>query len=247
MTSQDVQLTVAVGAPDDVAPVGPLHRGSLPPQLAQPSQVLVTASASADYLLSLVVLDPALGGDYLTTWASDVVVTVTAGQSSATRILAVGDMVRLADADSASAILIRADKGDETLGVPATGIRSRPTPAAKTRAHDVLGRGTHDQQRAAGHEAHPDLGASGDREAAGHPGDQEDHGVPAGRADPAHSRRRAVARAVGAVQGRPHLGAARPQRADVLSAHVERAAADPPRSRRLSARRSRKVPCRPRW
>jgi hypothetical protein len=29
-------------------------------------------------------------------------------------------MVRLADADSASAILIRADKGDETLGVPAT-------------------------------------------------------------------------------------------------------------------------------
>jgi capsular polysaccharide biosynthesis protein len=120
VTSQDVQLTVAVGAPDDVAPVGPLHRGSVPPQLAEPSPELVTASDSADYLLSLVVLDPALGGDYLTTWASDVVVTVTAGQSSATRILAVGDMVRLADADSASAVLIRADKGDETLGVPAT-------------------------------------------------------------------------------------------------------------------------------
>ena len=119
-TSQDVRLTVAVGAPDDVAPVGPLHCGSLPPQLAKPSQELVTASASADYLLSLVVLDPALGGDYLTTWASDVVVTVTAGQSSATRILAVGDMVRLAGAESASAVLIRADKGDETLGVPAT-------------------------------------------------------------------------------------------------------------------------------
>jgi capsular polysaccharide biosynthesis protein len=120
VTSQDVQLTVAVGAPDDVAPVGPLRRGSRTPQLAQPSQELVSASASADFLLSLVVLDPALGGDYLTTWASDVVVTVTAGQSSATRILAVGDMVRLADADSASAVLIRADKGDETLGLPAT-------------------------------------------------------------------------------------------------------------------------------
>ena len=120
VTSQDVQLTVAVGAPDDVAPVGPLRRGSRSPQLAQPSQELVSASASADFLLSLVVLDPALGGDYLTTWASDVVVTVTAGQSSATRILAVGDMVRLAEADSASAVLIRADKGDETLGLPAT-------------------------------------------------------------------------------------------------------------------------------
>jgi hypothetical protein len=29
-------------------------------------------------------------------------------------------MVRLAEADSASAVLIRADKGDETLGLPAT-------------------------------------------------------------------------------------------------------------------------------
>jgi hypothetical protein len=97
-----------------------LRGGSRSPQLAQPSQELVSASSSADFLLSLVVLDPALGGDYLTTWASDVVVTVTAGQSSATRILAVGDMVRLAEADSASAVLIRADKGDETLGLPAT-------------------------------------------------------------------------------------------------------------------------------
>ena len=118
--SQDVHLTVAVGAPDDIAPVGPLRGGSRPVQLAQPSQELVSASDAADYLLSLVVLDPALGGDYLTTWASDVVVTVTAGQSSATRILAVGDMVRLAEADSVSAVLIRADKGDETLGLPAT-------------------------------------------------------------------------------------------------------------------------------
>ena len=120
VASQDVHLTVAVGAPDDIAPVGPLRGGSRPAQLAQPSQELVSASDAADYLLSLVVLDPALGGDYLTTWASDVVVTVTAGQSSATRILAVGDMVRLAEADSVSAVLIRADKGDETLGLPAT-------------------------------------------------------------------------------------------------------------------------------
>jgi capsular polysaccharide biosynthesis protein len=120
VTSQGEQLTVAVGAPDDIAPVGPLRRGSRPPQLAQPSPELVAASESADYLLSLVVLDPALGGDYLTTWASDVVVTVTAGQSTATRILAVGDMIRLADADAVSAVLIQADKGDETLGLPVT-------------------------------------------------------------------------------------------------------------------------------
>jgi hypothetical protein len=45
---------------------------------------------------------------------------VTAGQSTATRILAVGDMIRLADADAVSAVLIQADKGDETLGLPVT-------------------------------------------------------------------------------------------------------------------------------
>jgi capsular polysaccharide biosynthesis protein len=113
-------LAVAVGARDEIAPVGPLRRGRRPAQLAEPDPELVAACASADYLLTLVVLDPALGGDYLATWASDVVVTVTAGQSSATRIQAVGDMVRLAGAESVSAVLIGADKGDETLGFQAT-------------------------------------------------------------------------------------------------------------------------------
>lgn len=120
VTAKDASLTVAVGARDDVAPVGPLHRGRLPAQLAEPNQELVAACASADFLLTLVVLDPALGGDYLATWASDVVVAVTAGRSSATRIQAVGEMVRLAGAESVSAVLIAADKADETLGVPAT-------------------------------------------------------------------------------------------------------------------------------
>jgi capsular polysaccharide biosynthesis protein len=118
--AQGMHLTVAVGGPDEVAPVGPLHRGSRALQLAPPDEKLVQACASADLLLALVVLDPSLGGDYLTTWASDVVVTVTAGQSSATRIQAVGEMVRLAGADPVSAVLIGADKTDESLGVAAT-------------------------------------------------------------------------------------------------------------------------------
>ena len=120
VTAEDVHLTVAVGARDEVAPVGPLHRGRQPLQLAGPDEKLVHACASADLLLALVVLDPSLGGDYLTSWASDVVVTVTAGHSSAARIQAVGEMVRLAGADSVSAVLIGADKTDESLGVAAT-------------------------------------------------------------------------------------------------------------------------------
>jgi len=119
VTAGDARLTLAVGARDEIAPVGPLSRGRRPAQLAEPNPELVAACASADLLLTLVVLDPALGGDYLATWASDVVVTVTAGQSSATRIQAVGDMVRLAGAESVSAVLIGADKGDETLGMTA--------------------------------------------------------------------------------------------------------------------------------
>jgi capsular polysaccharide biosynthesis protein len=120
VTAGGAQLTVAVSAQDEIAPVGPLRRARRPAQLAEPDPELVTACAAADYLLTLVVLDPALGGDYLATWASDVVVTVTAGQSSATRIQAVGDMVRLGGAESVSAVLVGADKGDETLGLQAT-------------------------------------------------------------------------------------------------------------------------------
>lgn len=119
VTAQDAHLTVAVGSRDDVAPVGPLRRGSRPLQLAPPDEKLVQACASADLLLALVVLDPSLGGDYLTTWASDVVVTVTAGQSTATRIQAVGEMIKLTGADPVSAVLIGADKTDESLGVSA--------------------------------------------------------------------------------------------------------------------------------
>jgi capsular polysaccharide biosynthesis protein len=119
VTAGDARLTLAVGARDEIVPVGPLSRGRRPAQLAEPNPELVAACTSADLLLTLVVLDPALGGDYLATWASDVVVTVTAGQSSATRIQAVGDMVRLAGAESVSAVLIGADKGDETLGLTA--------------------------------------------------------------------------------------------------------------------------------
>jgi capsular polysaccharide biosynthesis protein len=129
VTAGDARLTVAVSGQDEIAPVGPLSRGRRPAQLAEPNQELVTASASADLLLTLVVLDPALGGDYLATWASDVVVTVTAGRSSATRIQAVGDMVKLAGADPVSGILIGADKGDESLGLQAARAANPPGPS----------------------------------------------------------------------------------------------------------------------
>lgn len=113
-------LLVAVPEPDDVAPVGPLQ-GSTP--LAVPAQVdqeLVAAGNSADVLLTLATLDPAFGSEYLATWATDAVAMLTAGQSSGERISGVRAMIRLAGMRLDSAVLVEADKSDQSVGVSTT-------------------------------------------------------------------------------------------------------------------------------
>ena len=106
------RLVVAVL--DEEAPIGPLNRGSRTIEAVDP---VATVCASADLLLALVPLDPSQGPDHLAGWATAAVATVTAGQSSGARICAVGEMLRLADVQQISAVLIGADKADETLGV----------------------------------------------------------------------------------------------------------------------------------
>jgi hypothetical protein len=109
-------LTVVVPDRDDVAPAGPFHRGSPLPRTAPASQALAAACATADLLLTLVALDPSLGAGHLPTWATDAVTVITAGRSSATRIHAVGEMIRLAGTTLAGAVLVGADPSDESLG-----------------------------------------------------------------------------------------------------------------------------------
>jgi hypothetical protein len=109
-----VQLVVAVPDVDDLPPEGPLCLG--PTHGTTPSS-LAAACQEADLLLTLAPLDPATGGDYLRSWAQTIAVTVTAGRSSAARINAVGEMVRLAGLPLVSAVLLGADKADESLGV----------------------------------------------------------------------------------------------------------------------------------
>jgi hypothetical protein len=81
---------------------------------------LAAACASADLLLTLAALDPSFGGEPLATWATDAVVVVTAGRSSWTKINAVGEMIRLAGTHLVAAVLVGADKSDESLGVTHT-------------------------------------------------------------------------------------------------------------------------------
>ena len=123
------QLMVVLPDRDDVAPVGPLTGGTSLVASAQATEAVVDASGSADVLLTLATLDPAFGGDYLATWATDAVAVVTAGESSVERVRGVGEMIRLAGMRIDSAVLIGADKSDESLGVapsPDEPVSARP-------------------------------------------------------------------------------------------------------------------------
>ena len=111
------KISFVVPDPGDVAPVGPLDhelRGNWP---GRAPEQLTAASVSADLLLSLASLDPAVGGEHLATWARTAVVMLTAGQSGAERVHSVGEMIRLAGIDQVSAVLLGADPTDQSLGV----------------------------------------------------------------------------------------------------------------------------------
>jgi hypothetical protein len=112
-----VNFMLAVPDRDDLAPIGPLPRAMSPAIPAQAGDALVASPVSANLLLTLVTLDPALGGEHLATWATNAVVVVSAGQSSAAKIHAVGEMIRLAGIRLDSVVLIGADKSDESLGL----------------------------------------------------------------------------------------------------------------------------------
>jgi hypothetical protein len=107
-------IAVVVPTAEDVAPLGPLCNGST--GSAKVSEELAEAYAGAGLVLSLVTLNPAFGGDYIGTWATDAVAVITAGQSNATRIHAAGEMIRLAGVQLASVVVLDVDQSDESLG-----------------------------------------------------------------------------------------------------------------------------------
>ena len=113
------RLVAAVPDPTEFAPVGPLRPTSPRAQPAITGE-LAAALPSADLLLTLITLDPSVGGEHLATWAPEAVVVVTAGRSSWTKIHGVGEMIRLAGTRLVSAVLVGADKADESLGVTPT-------------------------------------------------------------------------------------------------------------------------------
>lgn len=120
VSREGTNFLVTVPEPDDVALVGPLRGNTLSAVPARADKALVDASNSADVLLTLASLDPALGSEYLATWATDAVGIVTAGESSEERIRGVREMIRLAGTRLDSVVLVGADKRDQSLGASST-------------------------------------------------------------------------------------------------------------------------------
>jgi capsular polysaccharide biosynthesis protein len=109
-----VSLVLVVPDPDDVAPLGPLH-----PQVKDEmaNTAIAVGYSGTDVLITLATLDPAVGADYLKTWADDVIAVVTAGQSSVVKVRAAGEMIRYAGTHLLGGILLGADKSDDSLGM----------------------------------------------------------------------------------------------------------------------------------
>ena len=117
--TEKAQLVLAVPDSDELAPVGPVGRipkGSHPSEFTEQVR---SAFGSADLVLTVATLDPSLGAEHLQSWAPSAVAMVTAGKASWTKIHAAGEMIRLSGTSLVSAILIGADKADETVGVVA--------------------------------------------------------------------------------------------------------------------------------
>jgi capsular polysaccharide biosynthesis protein len=89
--------------------------------------------AEADAVLVLATVDPSLGAEHLAPWASGAVVMLTGGKASATRIASCGQMLRQARVPVRAAILIGADRRDETVGAASAEllVPQRPTHGRK--------------------------------------------------------------------------------------------------------------------
>jgi capsular polysaccharide biosynthesis protein len=104
--------------PDQV-PSGPLRSGGAAGAglLAEPpTEAINSVARQAGILITVAELDPAIGGEYLSTWATQAVAVFTAGRTHAARGYAVGELLRVSGIRSISGVIIGADKTDESLG-----------------------------------------------------------------------------------------------------------------------------------
>ncbi len=115
-----VPVLVSVPPEDDLSVEMPAHfdTDDLPgPSWTTPQVVLVLAT-----------LDPGTGAGYLSSVADEAVVIVTAGRSNAATVRGTGEMLRAAGISVRGAILVGADRNDDSLGYAAGAQTSRSMP-----------------------------------------------------------------------------------------------------------------------
>ncbi len=139
--SESGRLEAAVSKALEKEPEGPegraepvVHRPEGPPLLAR-GPVGAPASAQtelskgdplrpawnrADVVLALAEVDPAVDVDNLTTWVDRVVLLVASGRSSAERLRTTGELVRAAGLQLSFAMMVGADRTDDSSGLPST-------------------------------------------------------------------------------------------------------------------------------
>lgn len=113
--------SIVVVTPEDPDQVqsGPLRpvSASGPGFLAEPpTEAIESVAKDAKVMITVAELDPAVGGEYLSTWATEAVAVFTAGRTRAARAYAVGELLRLSGMRAISGIVVGADKTDESLG-----------------------------------------------------------------------------------------------------------------------------------
>jgi capsular polysaccharide biosynthesis protein len=109
-------LIVIIPSEADLVPSGPLRPAVAGRLAAAPTKAVVAAAKQADLLVTIAELDPAVGGEHLSTWAEAAVAVFTAGRTRATRAYAVGEMLRLSGIHAISGIVVGSDQTDESLG-----------------------------------------------------------------------------------------------------------------------------------
>jgi capsular polysaccharide biosynthesis protein len=109
-------LVVIIPPEADLMPSGPLRPAVAGRLAAAPTKAVVSAAKQADLLVTIAELDPAVGGEQLSTWAEAAVAVFTAGRTRAARAYAVGEMLRLSGIHAISGIVVGSDETDESLG-----------------------------------------------------------------------------------------------------------------------------------
>ena len=119
--------------PEGLGPVGPVSQAgcrSTTPSAAPPD--VAAAYSNADVLLTLAAADPAPERRLPTHLGNRSVVLVTAGSSSAGKLHATAEMIRLAGLRIVSAVVLGADKTDDSTGTWAPPSRMRTANTRRT-------------------------------------------------------------------------------------------------------------------